>query len=359
MNFHLSDDQLALQDAVGGFVRDAMENGLRRRVFESETGFDQAFWTSLMELGVGAVAVDEAHGGLGLGLTDLALVAETLGYEAAPGPFLGHALAILAIQSAGTDTQKARWLSKLASGESIGTVALAESGDRWNSTEWALAIQNGRLAGEKTNVPYPHLADVMVVGVAGGDLVLVEMADAGIETAALDVADRTRRLWSLRLNGVSAEPMNGTPHSGAALFDQLSVLLAADAFGGAKRCLEMTTEYAKTRQQFGQPLARFQAIKHRLANLACEIEPARGLYWYAAVAQDLLQGDRSRIASLAKAHLAERFNIAVRTAVELHGGIGFTWEYELQIWVKRAMFDLAYGATPTRHRRWAMQAEAA
>ena len=353
MNFHLSDDQVTLQDAVKRFVSDAAEAGVRRKVFESEDGFDPDFWNGLMALGLGGLGLYGDYDGLGLQMIDLALVAEVLGYEAAPGPFLGHTLAGLAIQQAGTPEQKAKWLPKLASGGALGTIALDESGDLWAPGDWTLSLEGGRLSGVKANVLYPERADVIVVGLKGGGLALVEGGE-GVSSSPLNVADRTRRLWDVTFDKAPAEALDAGGHAGTALFDALLALLAADAFGGASRILQMTTDYAKTRSQFGQPIARFQGIKHRLANMASEIEPARGLYWYAAVAQDLKQEDRSRVAALAKAHLADRFNSAARVCVELHGGIGFTWEFDLQIWVKRAMFDYAYAGIPARHRRWAL-----
>lgn len=359
MNFHLSDEQVALQDAVRRYARERLEGGQRRTAFEGEDGFDADFWRGLMNLGVGAVAVGQAHGGLGLGLVDLALVAEMLGHEAAPGPFLGHVLAARAIEAAGSPQQKAHWLPRLASGEIIGTVALGEPGDRWAPDEWEVALHEGVLRGTKSPVPYAALAQVMVVGTRGGGLALVEPRASVVACRALDGVDRTRRLDEVRFERAAAEPLALGPHgAGAALLDEACVLLAADAFGGATRCLQMTVDYVKMRTQFGRAVGSFQSVKHRLANMASEVEPARGLYWYAALAQDVRQPDRSRVASLAKAHLAERFSQAARTAVELHGGIGFTWEYDLQIWVKRSMFDFAFAATPACHRRWAMQDEA-
>ncbi|MDP3135533.1 MAG: acyl-CoA dehydrogenase family protein [Burkholderiaceae bacterium] len=358
MNFHLSDEQVALQDAVQRHARESLDGGLRRAVFEGADGFDASYWRGLMDMGVGGITIDEAHGGMGLGLVDLALVAEVLGYEAAPGPFLGHVLAARAIQAAGSAAQKARWLPLLARGQAVGTVALGEPGDRWAPSEWGLALRQGRLSGTKSPVLYPALADVMVVGTEGGGLALVEPKASTVTAEALDGVDRTRRLGAVRLDGVAAEPLGAGALAAADLMDDSCVLLAADAFGGACRVLQMTVDYAKTRSQFGAAIGSFQGIKHRLANAACEVEPARGLYWYAALAQDQRQPDRSRIASLAKAHLADRFNATARTAVELHGGIGFTWEFDLQIWVKRAMFDFSFAATPARHRQWAMQADA-
>ncbi|ACG78949.1 acyl-CoA dehydrogenase [Phenylobacterium zucineum HLK1] len=353
MNFHLSDEQAALQDAVRRFAAEQAEAGVRRRAFESEDGLDRPFWDGLVALGVGGVGIAEEFGGLGLDWIDVALVAEALGYEAAPGPFLGHVVAALAIQRFGTEPQKQAWLPRLATGEKIGTVALAEAGERWRPKEWSLGLDgHGRLSGAKANVPYAAVADVLVVGLSDGGLALVASEAGGLACEPLDVADRTRRLWNVTFRDARAERL---PAGDCALLrDALCVLLAADAFGGAMRVLHMTAEYAKTREQFGQAIARFQGVKHQLANLAAEIAPCQGLYWYAAVAFEQAPDERAQAAAMAKAHLGDRFMEAGRTAVELHGGIGYTWEYDLQIWVKRAMFDFAFGGPPSLHRARAM-----
>jgi alkylation response protein AidB-like acyl-CoA dehydrogenase len=344
MNFHLSDDQVALQDAVRRYVAAECEAGVRRRVFEGDDGFDRAFWDGLMALGVGGVAVAPEHGGMGLEMIDLALVAEVLGHEAAPGPFLGHVLAALAIQLGGDEAQKARWLPRLAAGEIVGTVALGEAGEQWLPGQWTLEIDSvGALFGAKTNVPYADIADLVVVGLKGGGLAVVETA-AGVQAQPLDVVDRTRRLWNVAFTDALAERLDAA--AAQPLVDALLVLLAADAFGGASRVLAMTADYAKTRKQFGGPIARFQGLKHQLANLASEVEPARGLYWYAAVAWDARPDERSHAAAMAKAHLADRFMQAARTGVELHGGIGYTWEYDLHLYWKRAKYyEPLYGDT--------------
>lgn len=359
MNVQLSDEQRALQEAVGRHAREALEGGGRRAAFEAGDGLAGSYWRGLVELGVAGMAIDPAHGGLGLGLVDLALVAEVLGDAAAPGPFLGHVLAARALQAAGSPDQQARWLPRLAAGTVVATIALAEPGERWHPDEWTLRLDQGRLSGVKTMVPCAAQAGLVVVGIAGGGLALVETAAGGMRVTPLDGADRTRPLGVLEFDAAPAAALAGPAGLGCDLCAELNVLLAADAFGGAARVLRMTVEYARTRVQFGTMIGAFQGIKHRLANLACALEPTRGLYWYAALAQDLRQADRGRLAQLAKAHLTERYNEAARTAVELHGGLGFTWEYDLQMWVKRALFDFACAGTPARQRRWAMQALAA
>jgi alkylation response protein AidB-like acyl-CoA dehydrogenase len=276
-----------------------------------------------------------------------ALVFEELGAGALPGPILGHALACLAIQLAGSEAQQRRWLPALASGERIATVAFAEPVDVWDPESWQLAGQ-GKLDGAKRHVPHAALAELFVVGVRGGGFALVERG-AGLRIEDERGADRTRPIAELSFGGSSAELLAGAPGAAERVRDAALILLAADAFGAAWHLVGMTVEYAKTRQQFGTPIAQFQAVKHQLADMATQIEPTRGLYWYAAHAWDRLPTESPRAAAIAKAHITARASEVARAAVELHGGLGFTWECDVQLWFKRAMFDRTWGGNPPHH----------
>jgi alkylation response protein AidB-like acyl-CoA dehydrogenase len=193
MKFLLSEDQRALFGSVSDYVNDRCDAGVRRQAFESESGFDPDFWRGLMELGVGGIAAPETYGGLGLGLMDLALAAEALGFAGAPGPFLGHVLAIQAICTAGSEAQRELWLPRLVAGDAIATVALAEADDRLRPEQWNAESMAGSISGEKRDVLYPELADLTVVGVRGG-FALVEREAVGQAFSSLECADRTRRL---------------------------------------------------------------------------------------------------------------------------------------------------------------------
>ena len=348
MDFGLSEEQALLQDSVGQFLANENDPNQLRARFDSDEAHDAGFWNGMMELGLGGLLVPEEFGGAGLELLDAALVAEILGRNAAPGPFLGHTLAAFAIATGGSDAQKKAWLPKLATGDALATVALGEEGGRWLPEQWELKA-NGSASGQKLYVPNAAVADLIVVGTAGGGLALVERASAGIEIEGYAGVDRTRRLDTLRFDGAPCELL---PVEGAAgrLRDVGLVLLAADAFGGASRCVEMSVEYAQTREQFGVTIGHFQALKHQLASMALEVEPARSLFWYAAYAFDRAPEESERMAAVAKAHLTDRFMAVARDAVEAHGGIGYTWECDVQIWFKRAMFDRTFLGTPAVHR---------
>lgn len=350
MDFGLSDEQLQLQSAIRDFVRSEYAGAKRREFFDGEAGHDAALWSGLMELGVGGVLVPEAFGGAGLDLLDAALIAEVLGEAAFAGPFLGHVLATLAIVRGGDEAQRERWLPRLASGESIGTIAFGEAGGVWEPERWTATIAHDRVQGAKDYVLAGAVADVVVVGLRGGGLAVVEPAAGGVEAKAYDGSDRTRRLDQLRFRDAPAALLPGGPEVSSAIRDAGLVLLSADAFGGASALVEACVDYARTREQFDRPIGSFQAVKHQLADLALRTETSRGLLWYAAYAFDAVPEESERTAALAKAHFADRFMQTARDAVGLHGGIGFTWECDVQVWFKRALFDRAYLGTPDHHR---------
>src|SRR5262245_7823461 len=343
MDFSLSEEQELFQNTVRGFVAKECPAQTRRAIFDGRRQAVTALWQGLAEIGIAGLVVPEAHGGAGLELLELALVAEELGRGAVPVPFLGHALATLALAKHGSAAQQAKWLPRLAAGEARATVALAEDGGRWLPGTWRAEL----VRGEKALVPEAEGAELFVVGCAGGKLALLE-AGAGVRVTPEPTLDRGRPLATVKFDGAAAEPL---PSGNAArLVDAASVLLAADAFGAAHQLVRMTAAYVSTRQQFGQPLAQFQAVKHQLANMALEVDPTRGLWWYAAHAFDHAPAEAPRAAALAKAHITERAQQVARDAVEAHGGIGFTWESDVQIWFKRTMFDRLWLGAPELHR---------
>ena len=352
MNFDLTDEQRMLQETVGQLAeKQCPPTEIHKRLESDDTYAD--LWKALCELGVPGLAIDTTHGGAGLEVLDLAVVAETLGYHATPGPYLGHVLAARAIELGGSDEQKSRWLPALASGERIGTIAFGDEGG-WDPEGWKMSSK-GPLSGEKPFVPCANAADLFVVGLAGGQLGVVEKGANGLSIEAVDCADLTRPVSHLRLSETPCEILPGGASASRATRDVGLALLAADAFGGSQRLLETCVEYAKTREQFGVTIGSFQGLKHQLANMAVDVEPSRGLYWFAAFAQDNATEEAERIAAIAKAHITDRFLQIGRDSVEAHGGIGFTWECDVQIWFKRAMFDRAFLGSPAEHRERSVQ----
>ena len=347
MDFSLSEEQELLQHTVRSFVEKECPPQKVRAIFDGERQEVPTLWKGLAEIGVAGLAVPESHGGAGLELLELALVAEELGRGAVPVPFLGHALATLALARGASPAQQAAWLPRLAAGASRATVAIAEDGGRWLPREWSVELANGRVRGRKQLVPEADGAEVFVVGCRGGALALVETG-TGVRVVPEPTLDRGRPLATLELEGAPAELLDAG--DAARLVDAGSVLLAADAFGAAHQLVRTTAAYLQTRQQFGQPLAQFQAVKHQLANMALDIDPTRGLWWYAAHAFDHAPADAPRAAALAKSHITDRAQQIARDAVEAHGGIGFTWECDVQLWFKRVMFDRLWLGAPELHR---------
>jgi alkylation response protein AidB-like acyl-CoA dehydrogenase len=345
MDFGLSEDQVLLKDTIRRWLEAECPTTRVREVMESETGHDPGLWRALAEVGVAGLLVPGAHGGAGLDLLDAALAAEELGWSCTPGPFLATQMAVVALRESGDAAAQERFLPAIASGESIVTVALGEGLGEWGAARLGTRAEGGRLSGEKPLVPYAELADAILVAArddAGPGLWLVERGAPGVETTALRGMDMTRRLALVRFAGAPAVKLAAGRGAIDRARDAGLVLLAMDAYGGADRCLAMTTKYALAREQFGQPIGAFQGVKHQLADLATELAPSLSLCWYAAHAFDHIHGQAERHAAIAKAHMADLFDKVTRYAIELHGGIGFTWDYDLHLWWRRAVFDRAF-----------------
>lgn len=350
MHFGLTEEQELLQETVKGFVAGECPPSRLRELFDAKQAHDPAIWKGLAEMGLAGLVVPEAQGGADLEVLDLALVAEEIGAGSLPGPFLGHSLACLAIAKGGDSAQREKWLPKLASGEAIGSVALAESEDAWDPSEWGLAESGGKLRGTKHYVPFSDEADLFVVGIAEGRLAVVPRGAPGLRSESIACIDRTRPVGTLIFEDTPAETLTNGAAAAPTVRDAGLVTVAADAFGAAWALVQMSTAYAKTREQFGMPIAQFQAVKHQLANMAVAIEPTRGLFWYAAYACDHMPDDASREAAIAKAHITDRAADVARDAVEIHGGNGFTWECDVQMWFKRVLFNRAFLGAPRHHR---------
>ncbi|MBW2498407.1 MAG: acyl-CoA/acyl-ACP dehydrogenase [Deltaproteobacteria bacterium] len=350
MDFGLSEEQEMLQETVRGFVQNECPTTRLRELFDAGEGHDPALWSGLAEMGLAGLIVPEEHGGAAMELLDLALVAQVLGEAALPSPLLGHVLASLGVMLEGSAAQQAAILPALASGEQIAVLALQEGDVGWSPSDWTLKLDGDRLSGEKTIVTHAHVADRILVGLQGGGLAWVEADAQGVEIERVGGVDRSRPLATVRFEGAPAERLVGGEGEIGRLMDAASVLLAADAFGAGTKLVDLDVAYSLSREQFGQPIAQFQAIKHTIARLATDLEPTRALWWYAAHALDHLPEEAAHAASVAKAHITDRAMNVARESVELHGGYGFTWECEVQMWFKRIMFDRSFLGTPEQHR---------
>ena len=346
MRFHPDSDQVAIQDAVKGTLEQVFPRDRMMAFIEDPSDHDEASWTALMELGLSGLMLEEADGGAGLGLFEAALVMEELGRGAAPGALMGQLITTLACQLSDTAAAK-EFLPQLLTGETIATFAF---GGNWLPESWTILSDDGVLTGQVPFVPCGNAASLFLVGTSGGGLALARKSSA-VTVNTLQSSDRTRPSVSLRLDGAEAislfEPGDRRVQR---LFDAALILVAADALGGAQYCTDLSVSYAQDRHQFGQPIGRFQALKHQLATMAMNVESARSLVWYAAYAWDKQLADASRSASLAKAHLCDQFTTVSRDAIASHGGIGYTWEYGLNVWFRRSIFNRAVLGSPTLHR---------
>jgi len=352
VDFGLSEDQVLLKQTIKRFLVEQCPTTRVRTIMETESGHDPSLWSGLVDLGISGLTIPAEHGGSALELLDLALAAEELGYAATPGPFLGNAMATVALVEGGNTEQQAKWLPRVASGKAIVTVAIGEADSEWEPQRFTTRASNGKLSGSKPLVPHASVADAWIVAAiddSGPGLWLVERGAPGVTTTSLMVVDMTRPVQSLAFQDSPAVKIGDT----AALLrtiDAGCVLVAADAYGGSRRCLEMTVDYALTRQQFGQIIGAFQSVKHQVANMACEIEPSLALLWYAAHAFDRIQDKSARHAAMVKAHMSDLYDRITRDATELHGGIGFTWEFDLHLWFRRAVFDRCFLGEAVVHR---------
>ena len=315
MNFDLTDDQRSIQRTARDFLAARYKpEEVRRLAYDTPRGFEDEGWARICELGWPALLVDEAHGGLGLGVVELAVVQEELGAALAPSPFLSTVAAAALIADAGSDEQRARWLPALAAGEARGAVAALAEDDGW------------------TAVPD---AD-------GADVIVVRENDAwalATDTSAEAVAplDATRRLWRVRARG----ELDSLPGEGARAYDVVAVALAAESVGVARRAMDMAVQYAKEREQFGRPIGAYQAVSHACAQMLLEVEGARSTTMYAAWALDHEPESAPLAASMAKAYASDAGWRVPAAALQVLGGIGFTWEHDLHFWLKRGRANAA------------------
>ena len=351
MTFALTEEQHQLQQLVRKFCEAKSPIAEVRRLMETEEGFDPAVWAQLgSELGLQSVAIPEQFGGAGFSLVELCLVMEEMGRALLCAPFLSSiALGANAILTGGTDEQREGLLPGIASGDVRAALAFAEDTKVWApydvSTE---AIADGadyRLRGTKTCVVDGHTADVIVVSARRPDtaavsLFTVDTSNAqGLQRTPLPTLDQTRKLAELEFEETPAQLLGNTDDDGVATLQRTlqlaSVCVAAEQLGGAAHCLDASVEYAKMRTQFGRPIGSFQAIKHRCADMLVDVESARSAAYYAmaAVVDDT---DVALGSSLAYAHCSEVFSRAASAMVQIHGGVGYTWEHDTHLYLKRA-----------------------
>jgi len=370
MDFGFNEEQEMLRATARKFLENECTSEFVRKRLAEDTGVTEAFWAKLAEQGWLGLIYGEEYGGSGLGIVDLTVLMEEMGRAVMPGPFFSTVLlGGLAIKEAGSAAQKKEWLSRIAAGKAKATLAWTEPNARWDAagvTTTAKASGKGFvLSGVKLFVPDAHLADVLVVvartreGKAPEDgvgLFLVPKDAKGLQVKLLPSMDQTRKICEVRLNDVSvgADALLGDPHGGwaplARVLERATVALCAEMCGGAQRVLDMTTDYAKIRIAFGKPIGSYQGVKHKAADMLVDVENSKSLTYYAAWAVDENVPEAALAASMAKAYTSDAYRKVSGAGIQLHGGIGFTWEHDLHLYSKRAKSSEFTFGDATYHR---------
>ena len=357
MNFDFSDDQKLLKDQARKFLTEKCPPKVVRGVLEGAGGLDSNLWKAIAEMGWLGTAIPENYGGLGLGYLELCVIAEELGRALAPVPFSSTVyLFAEALIAAGSEEQKQRLLPGVASGETIGTFARAEGPGAVIAKNIRCTFKGGKLTGKKTAVVDGMDADYAIVlarasdepGERGLALALVDLKAAGVKRHAQDSIDPSRKHAGITFDNATAEPV-GKPGEGWSIanrvLDRAAVLMAFEQVGGADACLVMAKDYAMNRYAFGRPIASFQAIKHKLADMYVNNELARSNAYYGAWALSTNARELPLAAAAARVAATQAFDYAAKENTQTHGGVGFTWEFDCHLFYKRSReLALALGA---------------
>ncbi len=362
MNFAFSEEQEELRRAVHRFLEDKSPMTEVRRLMETTEGYDPAVWEQMAnQLGLQGMAIPEEYGGAGFGYVELIVVFEEMGACLVCAPYFSTvALASNCLLSCGDESAKKDYLPGIASGETIATLAITEDSGRWDLQGVTLAARRQGdgwvLDGHKMFVIDGHSASLVLVAArseAGVSLFAVEGDAAGVTRTPLATMDQTRKQARLEFSSTPARLLGGDGTAGPVLtrtLDLAAVALAAEQVGGAQRCLDMSVEYAKTRIQFGRPIGSFQAIKHKCADMLLEVESAKSAAYYAGWAAAEDSDELPVVASLAKSYCSEAYFHAAAENIQIHGGIGFTWEHDAHLYFKRAKSSELLLGDPTYHR---------
>ncbi len=356
MNFDFSEDSKLLREQASRFLRERCTSKAVRSVLEGEAPYHRALWTEIAGMGWLGAAIPEQYDGAGLGHEALCVLAEEMGRFLAPVPFSSTVyLGAEVIMEAGSEAQKREYLPRIARGEVIATLALAEGPGEPNPARIHAEAREGRISGTKWPVPDGTIADLVVVAArepAGVSLFLVDARDGGVARERLETVDPTRDHAKLALNGAQAAPLGAAGQGWQTVrrvLDRAAVLLAFEQVGGASSCLEAAAAYAKERHAFGRPIGSFQAIKHKLADVYIANELARSNAYYGAWALGTDAADLPLAAATARVSASEAFFLAAKENIQTHGGIGFTWDMDCHLFYRRAkLLGLALGSA----RHW-------
>ncbi len=345
MNFEFSEDANLVRDQARGFLAENCPPAVVRRVLEGDELYAEDLWQKIVEMGWTATVIPEEHGGLGLSYYELVVIAEELGRACAPVPFSSSVyLATEAILAGGSEAQKGEWLPKLAAGEVIGAFAYAEGAGQASAANLETTVTDGKISGTKPVIADAEIANVMVVAAksAGGDgasLYLVPTDQGGVSCEAVKTLDPSRNHANVTFDGAPAELL-GADGEGWALLEQVldraAVLFAWEQLGGSETSLEMAKEYAMGRYAFGRPIASYQAIKHKLADMYVKNTLARSNAYYGAWALDSDAPDLPLAAATARVGSTQAYYYSSKENIQTHGGMGYTWEFDCQFYYRRS-----------------------
>ena len=363
----LAQEREALRETVRTYLERTSTETDVRRLMETESGYDEAAWKQAAEqLGLTGLAIPEEYGGSGFGPMELAVVFEEMGRAMYCGPFLSTVgLTASALLVSGDDVAKKEWLPRIAAGQTIATLAVTEEGSVWTADAvTTTATRDGgswKISGTKWYVLDGHVADLVLVAArtdAGVALFAVAGEAAGLTREPMQTMDSTRKMARLTFDGVTGQAVGDTAAGWQTIERALqlaAVALAAENVGGAQKCLDSAADYARERIQFGRPIGSFQAVKHKLANMLIQVEQARSASYFAArEAAAFADGsggdDLPLAASLAKAYTGDAFFTAAADTIQIHGGIGFTWEHVAHLYFKRAKTNQLLLGSSSYHR---------
>ena len=369
MNFGFNEEQELLRNTARKFFENECGSDTVRRLMETPEGISAELWKKLAEQGWLGLIYPEQYDGTGLGLVDLVVLMEEMGRAVAPGPYFSTVLlGGLAILEAGGEGQKKEWLPRIAAGDKRVALAWMEPSAQLGPAGVTLtAVKRGEtfsLSGTKLFVHDAHTADALVVaartrpgaGADGVSLFLLPKGTKGLEVTLLPTMDQTRKLCEVACSDVTvgADALLGAAGAGWAplsrVLDRATVALCAEMCGGAQKVLDMTVEYAKIRQAFGRPIGSYQGVKHRAADMLVDVENSKSITYYAAWALDENSPEAPLAVSMAKAYVSDAYRRVAAGGIQLHGGIGFTWEHDLHLYFKRAKGSEFTFGDATHHR---------
>ena len=365
MNFDVPDELKLQRDQANKFLSEKCPPETVRKVLEGDAPYDKDLWRQMAEMGWLGAAIPEEYGGVGLGHLAICALAEEIGYALAPVPFSSTVyMAGEAVLSLGTPAQKKRYLTGIASGQTIGTLAIAERAGALNLSNLTTHVRDGRLSGTKVSVPDGDIADFAVVAANAGDgdtrLHVVDLTGAGVSRTPIATFDPSRSHATIIFDGAPAEPIGDPQADGEfeirRLLDRAAIMMAFEQLGGAQAALDMAVGYAKERYAFGRPIGSFQAIKHKLADVYVAVELARSNAYYGAWALHTDSGELPLAAALARISSSDAGWLANKENVQTHGGMGYTWEGNCHMGYRRAkLLGLSLGGAGEWRRRLARE----